>query len=215
MKLQTMTKYLYDTNTLFAYFYTNGKELLDPLVESDSGQMRILKDSYSELLNLSQRSFGVKVAWDLYQVLTIDFDNLGAFPTFEVKNEYVDEIKSLMFRSISNDPKSKNARKHDIGYIDAAMMVTASRNNHILVTRDKRIHKAVADGLIEVEILKPFDNNFVPIFMHEFFSSTDLDLAAVNEAKKFLKRLLDKGCDPNLISKSEKFFKLTFKDFDQ
>jgi hypothetical protein len=110
-----MTKYLYDTNTLFAYFYTNGKNLLDTLVESDSGQMRILKDSYSELLNLSQRSFGSKVALDLYQILTLDFDNLGAFPTFVVKDEYVDEIKNLMFRSISKDPKSQNARKHDIG----------------------------------------------------------------------------------------------------
>jgi hypothetical protein len=63
-------------------------------------------------------------------------------------------------------------------------------------------------------MLKPFDNNFVPVFIHEFISRPDLDLAAVNEDKKFLKRLLDQNCDPILISESEKFFKSNFKDFD-
>ncbi len=52
-----MVKYLFDTNIVFSFFFTTGEEYITPLIESNEGQLIILKDSYPELQNLVQRSF--------------------------------------------------------------------------------------------------------------------------------------------------------------
>jgi predicted nucleic acid-binding protein len=207
-----MTKYLFDTNSIYSFLYTTARDEIQVLIEEDNGQLCLLKDSYSELLNLTQRNFGSKVAWDLYQLLTLENQGVGNFPYLQVHDSYVDEIKSLMLRSCSIDPTSKKARKHDIGYIDAANLVTAKQNNRTLVTRDKRMHKAVNDGLIDVQIIKPFDDSFKVVHTHDFVSTSDMELKASIEASRFLKRLLDISYNPKTIAICEEFLKQYFED---
>ncbi len=119
-----------------------------------------------------------------------------------------------MARSMSTNPKSKNAKKHDIGFIDAAMLVVANRTDSVLVTLDKKIHKAVNDSHISVNLLNPYPNGYSPNYNQPFEKNSDNDLVTAKEAKRFIDRLLDSNCDPKIITDSQRLFSSIIPDFD-
>jgi hypothetical protein len=209
-----MVKYLFDTNIVFSFFFTTGEEHITPLIESNEGQLKILKDSYPELQNLAQRSFGSQESWNLMNLLLSSNSEVGSYPVLSIIEEDYNDIQLLMARSMSANPKSKNAKKHDIGFIDAAMLVVASRTDHVLVTLDKKIHKAVKDSHISVNLLNPYPDGYTSDYNQPFEKNLDNDLITAKEAKRFIDRLLDSNCDPKIIGHSQRLFSSIIPDFD-
>jgi hypothetical protein len=209
-----MVKYLFDTNIVFSFFFTTGEKYITPLIESDVGQLKILKDSYPELQNLVQRSFGSQESWNLMNLLLSSNSEAGSYPVLSIIEEDYNDILLLMAKTLSENPISINAKKHDISFIDAALLVVARRNDHVLVTIDKKIHKAVKDSHISVNLLNPYPDKFIPDYNQPFEKNLDNDLVAAKEAKRFIDRLLDRNCDPKIIGDSQRLFSSIIPDFD-
>lgn len=205
-----MINYLLDTNIVFLMFYSSGVSHIRQFLIVDGVQIGILKDSYSELDNLTQRSYGSLEALTLQDSIS----NSGYFNFESILDEDYINIKELRMNSMSDNPKSKNAKKHDLGFIDAAMLVVSKRTNSTLITLDKRIIKAVSDNHITVNLLNPFPLGFIPVYSQEFEQSSDLDYKTAKEAKRVIDRMRDIGSDPQIIANCQTFFSQNIQDFD-
>ena len=164
MKMMLLTR-LYDTNAIYGYSFTNGKQYIAPLLSQDNYQMRLTMGITYELQNLIKQDFGSIESIEFVRNIVVEKHQSGQFPRERLLEH--EELPTLRFLNsvLSTNNLSKNSRKNDLNFLDASLIIIAKRLKVDIVSTENRLNVLYIKGMLPegVNIINPYPDGFEEI----------------------------------------------------